>query len=83
MDDGNWLVSHSDHSHTIFFADEIEGHWEYIREDHLRGLTSCETILKDGSAPKEFDKLPTIGIFGGAGWFIDAQSAEVVRVVGA
>jgi hypothetical protein len=30
MDDGNWMISHSDAAYSICFADEVESNWETI-----------------------------------------------------
>jgi hypothetical protein len=80
MDDGNWMVSHSDAAYSICFADEIEANWETINKNHLDALAKDEVLLNAERKPNVFDKRGKIGLFGRARWFMDCQNPKVVRI---
>ena len=80
MDDGNWMVSHSDAAYSICFTDEVEANWETIDKNHLDALAKHEVLLNAEQKPNVFDKRGKIGLFGRARWFMDCQNPKVVRI---
>ena len=80
MDDGNWMVSHSDAAYSICFADEVEANWETIDKNHLDALARDEVLLNAEQKPNVFDKKGKIGLFGRARWFMDCQNPKVMRI---
>jgi len=80
MDDGDWMVSHSDIAYSICFADEIDKNWEAIDANHLDALARAEVLLNSEQQPNVFDKRGKIGLFGRARWFMDCQNPIVIRI---
>lgn len=80
MDDGNWMVSHSDAAYSICFADEVETNWETIDKNHLDALARDEVLQNAEQKPNVFDKRGKIGLFGRARWFMDCQEPKVIRI---
>jgi len=80
MDDGNWMISHSDSAYSICFADEVAANWEAIDKNHLDALARDEVLLNVEHEPNVFDKRGKIGLFGRARWFMDCQAPKVVRI---
>ena len=81
MDDGNWMVSHSDAAYSICFANEIESNWETIDRNHLDALAKDEVLLNAERKPNVFDKRGKVGLFGRARWFMDCQNPKVIKIV--
>ena len=80
MDDGNWMISHSDIAYSICLADEVEANWKTIDEKHLDALARDEVLLNAEKKPNVFDKNGKVGLFGRARWFMDCQNPKVVRI---
>ncbi|MEJ2110642.1 MAG: hypothetical protein P8Z37_12170 [Acidobacteriota bacterium] len=82
MDDGNWMISHSDVAFSICFADEIESNWEIIDKNHLDALARGEVLLNAKQQPNVFDKRGKVGLFGRTRWFMDCENPKVVGIEG-
>lgn len=81
MDDGNWMITHSDAAYSICFADEVESNWDAIDKNHLDAIARDEVLLDAKLQPVVFDKKGKIGLFGRARWFMDCEEPKIVRIV--
>jgi len=80
MDDGNWMITHSDAAYSICFADEVSSNWDMIDRNHLDALARDEVLLDAKLKPVVFDKKGKIGLFGRARWFMDCQEPRIVKI---
>ncbi|QKJ32124.1 hypothetical protein HQ865_20930 [Mucilaginibacter mali] len=80
MDDGNYLIQYRHPAFTIVFKKELDDYWDYIEENHLRGVCTDEVLMNSQGKPNVFDRISKICLYGRAKMFMDAQDPKIVRV---
>lgn len=79
MDDGNYLIRYRLPAFTIVFKDEYEKNWNYIEQNHQKGICPEELLINSKGEGNVFNEVGKICLFGRTKLFMDALDPVIVK----